>query len=182
MKILYIDCNSEFSADMLLGAMLDMGASKCYIQNMLKDAGFDAQVVNDSVRRHGMEAQYAYCKCESALQSIQIPNNIKDVFVKDFGKNCDCIEELCGVVAACYGVKCFLPDYIMCSKVTGTSDIQKEFLRCIVNEEGCAPSGNIICAGYGAGENDVLRAVLYLSESDLEFAEQNNAVYSCSQQ
>ena len=171
MKILYIECNTEFSVDMLLGAMTDMGASVYYIQNMLKDAGFDAQVMHGSVRRCGMEAQYAYCKCENAPQIIQIPDDIKDIFVKDFCIDCACADEICAVAAACYGVKCFSPDYIMCSKVLGTSHIQKQFLRSIANEEGAAPDGDMICVGYGAGENDVLRVVLYQNNEDLSMGE-----------
>ena len=171
MTILYIECNTEFSADMLLGAMLDMGASVYYIQNMLKDAGFEAEIMHDTVLRSGMDTEYAYTKCETTPQSPKIPDDVQDVFLKELCIKDASAEEICAVAAACYGVKCFSPDYIMCSRVLGTSDIQKEFLECIVNEEGAAPDGDMICVGYGAGENDVLRAALYSGGSDIEFAQ-----------
>ena len=180
MKILYIECNTEFTADMLLGAMIDMGASVYYIQNMLKDAGFDAQIMHDCVKRNGMEAEYAYCKFENEVQNLQIPDDIKDIFVKNFDITCVSLEEFCSILAACYGVKCFSPDYIVCSEFIGDSNIQKNFLKSICNEAGTPPEGNMICVGYGAGESDILRVVLYSTQSDVEFAqlELENAAFN----
>ncbi len=171
MTILYIDCNTEFSADMLLGAMLDMGASVYYIQNMLKDAGFEAKIMHDTVLRSGMDAEYAYTKCKTTPKNPKIPDDVQDVFVKELCLKDASAEEVCAVAAACCGVKCFSPDYIICSRFLGTSDIQKEFLECIVNEEGTAPCGNMICVGYGAGENDILRVVLYQNNEYLSMGE-----------
>lgn len=168
MNILYIESDTSFSSGMLLGAMIDMGASVYYIENKLIEAGFDANIIHDTVKRQGMEAEYAYCKCENPPQNISFSHNI---FIKKFCQDGKSNQEICDVAAACYAVESFSPDYIICSNISGDTETDKEFLSCISNEAGAVPDGYMMCVGYGAGDEDVLRVVLYSDGNDIDLAE-----------
>ncbi len=168
MITLFIDCNKEFSAQMLLGALIDMGLSPDMMDFLLMCDKLHLNVLRSNVVVNGTEAVYACCKKKDGIKkNYAIPQTIKDLFIKEFNeadKSPECIDTICAAGLAIYG---FCPDYIMCSNLMGATAADREFLSCIINEEGNPPFDEpIISVGYGAGEKDVLRVVLYGNNDD----------------
>ena len=137
MIILYIDCSGGFSQEMLLGALVDMGASPGYIQLCLQDGGIDAEILHSSVIRDGMEGTLAYCSGDKGT--------LEAVFA---------------------AIESFSPEFIICGNMPDSiSDEARELMERIANEYGAPPDGFIMCDGYGADFEDrysgLLRCVLY---------------------
>lgn len=63
MKTLYIDCFAGFTTEMLLGALIDMGASADYICAELKESGLTVTVERSAAIRGGMDCTLARVKC-----------------------------------------------------------------------------------------------------------------------
>lgn len=152
MITLYIDCADGFLPEMLLGALVDMGASVGFIEQQLEALNCGTDILHSGVKRHGMEATFAYCANPDSLQS-----------------------------AVFCAVECFAPDYIICGNMPdGCGDESRQFMDKIANEYGTAPRGYVMCDGYGAApeeltEYGLLRVVLYnCGEPDamLEIAEE----------
>lgn len=149
MTVLYIDCAEGFSVEMLLGSLIDMGASPGYISLRMKDEGTDGEVLHSAVVRNGMEGTLAYCSPEEGTVS--------------------------SVFAA---IESFSPEYIICGNMPVTSDDDKKLMDMIANEYGNAPDGYIMCDGYGAAPEDeegkgLLRCVLYnCGEPTAEYAKE----------
>ncbi len=150
MTILYIDCTEGFSAEMLLGALIDMGASPSYISLILKDEGQDGEILHSRVVRDGMEGTLAYCTPEE------------------------------GTVSALFAaVDSFSPEYIVCGNMPEVGEDTKKLMDMIANEYGLPPQGYIMCDGYGAASEDegkgLLRCVLYnCGDMDGEFAKETD--------
>lgn len=166
MNILHIDNINSFNAEMLLGAMIDMGASVIYIQNSLKEMGFDAQIYHDTVKRNGMDAEYAYLKVKSIPQKITVPAEIAQMLVKPFDFADKGNEEICTFFAVMYAINTFSPDYVTYNSDIEKDGFDKQLLNCISNEQS-VHADDIICVGYGAGDDDILRVILYKSGNDL---------------
>ena len=167
MNILHIDNINSFSADMLLGAMIDMGASVIYIQNSLEEMGFDAHIYHDTVKRNGMEAEYSYLKVKSIPKKITVPQEIAQMLVKSFDFTDKTNEEICTFFAVMYAINSFSPEYITYNNDILKEKFDKELLNCISNEQTSCADGDIICVGYGAGDDDILRVILYKSGNNL---------------
>lgn len=136
MTILYIDCAEGFSAEMLLGSLIDMGASPSYISLRLQDEGLDGEILHSRVLRNGMEGTLAYCT----------PTK--------------------GTVSAVFAaIESFSPEYIVCGNKSCISEEDKKLMDNIANEYGNPPDGYIMCDGYGAAPDEedkgLLRCVLY---------------------
>lgn len=206
MKVLYIDCFGGFDTNMLLGALLDMGASAVYTEQMLRDMGFEADILSEKTVRKDIEAVYAYTKC------IQ-KEDIEDFKYKTLLTNmCDALgeqysesENICTWAAVLSCMECFGVEKIICSPLSDgsgadasgypipspqvlkyaknyhipirTTDVQREiissegivFIGENADDFGMLPVGNIMCIGYGAGENvdnciNIVRCVLTESE------------------
>lgn len=63
MKTLYIDCFAGFTTEMLLGALLDMGASADYICAELKECGLSVTIERSAAVRGGMNCTLAHVTC-----------------------------------------------------------------------------------------------------------------------
>lgn len=166
MITLYIECNKEFSVQMLLGALIDMGVSCDTLELLLKNENIDSEIFCSTVVVNGTEATYACCATKDDVNKIgAFPKQVNDLFLKKFntdGKDDKFINLVCAAGMAIYD---FLPDYIICSNIMGISCADIEFLRCITNEEGNPPyDQQVLSVGYGAGQKDVLRVVLYGSQ------------------
>lgn len=138
MTVLYIDCTEAIAPQMLLGALIDMGASVGYVEQCMADAGCQGQILHSPVSRQGMEATFAYCTEPSSL--------------------CD---------AVAFATECFLPDKIVCGNLSETIDFDWiDFLNKLSPEISDAPDGYVMCDGYGAApvelsDSAVMRVVLY---------------------
>lgn len=187
MKVLYIDCFGGFDTNMLLGALIDMGASPIYTEQQLINEGIEADIVSDRVNKSGIDAVFAYTRCIRT-------ENAGDTRLKNM---CEALgesnnENICLWAAALCCMECFGVEKIICSpvadgsgtdSVTGlpvpgvevlellkkyripvkTVDAARElitsegavFLGENADEFGMLPVGNILCIGYGAGEENV---------------------------
>lgn len=195
MKVLYIDCFAGFTSSMLLGALIDMGASAGFAVSELRNIGIEADIISDRISRSGMEAVFAYAKCISREIDSDFTSkheillrNMCDSAGVDYATN----ENVCQWAAVLSCIDCFGADKIICSPLTdgsgidqktncpvpstevltllkrynipvGTIDVKKEliskegavFLGEAIDEFGFLPLGNILCVGYGAGEDDI---------------------------
>lgn len=136
MTVLYIDCAEGFSVEMLLGSLIDMGASPGYISLCLNDEGIDGEILHSRVIRNGMEGTLAYCTLDR------------------------------GTVSAVFAaIESFSPEYIICGNMPEAGENEKKLMDNIANEYGTPPDGYIMCDGYGAApeeeEKGLLRCVLY---------------------
>lgn len=186
MKVLYIDCFGGFDTNMLLGALIDMGASPIYTEQELISKGIEADIVSDRVRRSGIDAVFAYTRCVRN-------ENSEDKKIKNM---CDALGEcdndnICLWSAVLCCIECFGVEKIICSPIADgsginhsgmpvpsvdvmellkkyhipikTVDVGRELVSCEgavflgenVDEFGMLPVGNIMCIGYGAGEENV---------------------------
>ena len=136
MTVLYLDCAEGFSAEMLLGSIIDMGASPSYISMCLEDEGAEAEILHSRVVRDGMDATFAYCTPDE-----------------------------CTISAVFAAVESFSPEYIICGNMSEMNEEDRNLMDKIANEYGNPPDGYIMCDGYGAAPEDehkgLLRCVLY---------------------
>lgn len=178
---------------MLLGALVDMGASAVYTEQELSCMGMDADIICDRVKRSGMEAVFAYAKCRSCETESNMKYKSKlENMCEALGEDYASSENICQWAAVLSCIDCFGADKIICSPITDGSgidcvtgkpvpeaatielikkyripirniDVQKElisaegtvFLGENADEFGMLPVGNILCIGYGAGEENV---------------------------
>lgn len=171
MNILHIDNINSFGINMLLGAMIDMGASVFYIENQLHDMGIDAKIYHDTVKRQGMEAEYAYVKVKSMADNVKIPSDISRLLINPIDVKEKTSEQVCTLFAGLFAINTFAPDVITCNNFDVDNQFDKYVLNCISNDKNCFDDGEIICVGYGAGDNDILRVVLYKSGSEIIFTQ-----------
>ena len=126
MKLLYIDCFSGFTTEMLFGALIDMGAPKGYIEEELKKSGFEAEIIADTVKRGDMDCVSAYVKCHSKEYGDKKENFknflklqcMEEEFLKanNFIGSVD-TEILCMWLACLYAIESFQIDAVICSDV-----------------------------------------------------------------
>ena len=209
MKVLYIDCFGGFTTSMLLGALIDMGASASFAEQELANMGMGVEIYSDRVQRSGMDAVYAYAKCVGRQIECDFASKYENrlcSMCESLGETFGDSENVCLWAAALCGIDAFGADKIICSPLTEGSgidkstsapvpdskgmelikkygiplrgaDIQKELLshEGIVfvgenaDEFGVLPLGNILCIGYGAGEDvdgciNIVRCVLTETE------------------
>ena len=171
MNILHIDNFKSFDENMLLGAMIDMGASPFYIENQLLDMGIDAKIYHDTVKRDGMEAEYAYVKINNMPSDIEIPDDIRHFILNPIDIKGKTNEQICTFFFFLYAINTFAPDFITCDNYEVENVFEKQILNCISNDKGGSYMGDIICVGYGAGDNDILRVVLLKSGNEINFSQ-----------
>ena len=168
MNTLFIENDLNFTAEMLLGAMIDMGASVSYIENKLESSGIDAKIYHDTVIRNGMEAEFAYVKCGKECENIIIDDEIKSISSGTFDFNNKTTEQTALILAVLYAVICFLPDCIVCRGDYGKQALDRQIIKNLSNEQSDFVSGEVVCVGYGAGEEDILRCVIYSDGNGIE--------------
>lgn len=195
MKVLYIDCFAGFTSSMLLGALIDMGASAGFAVSELANTGIEADIISDRISRCGMEAVFAYAKCISREVNSDFSSAhemLLRTMCDSIGEEFENSENVCGWAAVLSCIDCFGADKILCSPLTDgsgidqktndpvpdadvlsllkkynipvrTADVRKEliskegavFLGETIDEFGLLPLGNILCVGYGAGEDNI---------------------------
>ena len=126
MKLLYIDCFSGFTTEMLFGALIDMGAPKGYIEEELKKSGFEAEIISDTVKRGDMDCVYAYVKChlkecgdkKETFKNLLKLQCMEEEFLKanNFRSSVE-PEILCMWLACLYAIESFQIDAVICSDV-----------------------------------------------------------------
>jgi uncharacterized protein (DUF111 family) len=171
MNILHIDNFKSFDTNMLLGAMIDMGASPFYIENQLGDMGIDAKIYHDTVKRDGMEAEYAYVKINKMPSDVKIPDDIKNFILNPIDMNDKTDEEICTFFAGLFAIDTFAPDFITCKNYDEEKEFERQILKCISNDQSDSYNGDVICVGYGAGDNDILTVVLCKSGNEVIFTQ-----------
>ncbi len=164
---------------MLLGALIDMGASPSYIESALSDMGAKVTIETTITKRSKMECTLAKVTAEECAQKISFSNEIMSMAEKmpEYTYN-----ELCVFASVICAIESFDADFIMCSEVSdGYRDnetvysilknanipinslpVDKSLISCegavflsqIVNECDILPLGNVKSIGYGAGEED----------------------------
>ena len=179
MKVLYIDCFAGFTSEMLLGALIDMGASPSYIESALSETGAKVTIDASVTKRSKMECTLAKVTAEKAKEKISFSEKILSMAEK----MPECTHrELCVFASVICAIEYFDADYIMCSEIndgyrenetvynilknanipinslpTDKSLISCEgavFLSQTVNECDILPLGNVKSVGYGAGSED----------------------------
>ena len=178
MRILYMDCFLGFDASMLLGALVDAGASTDKIEQCLKDKGINASLSVKTTTRSSIN-------CKRVLTLANTRDDI-DVAMED-----DFISSVIGSYGSCEGtdavsiaavlcaIEQFDIEYILTSEVSlgectdgrvltildnagihlAPSDESNKnmqpadaaFLARLSNECGPRPNMTIISIGYGAG-------------------------------
>ena len=170
MKTLYIECNREFSPEMLVGAIIDMGAPAGFIELQLKNCGIDAQIEHGTVKISGTEAVFAKCDVTDTENCPRVlPRQIEDYLLKTVLPENPSPQQIACVCAACFALIFCDADYIVANRTTGFGE-NDFFIKAVANEEGNPPAdAPVIDVGYGAGKSDVLRAVLYGTEEQLSY-------------
>jgi len=180
MRILYIDCFFGFDASMLLGALIDAGASPEGIKNDLDTSLENFKLNVTQTTRHFIECKKAYVS----------GNGCKTEFVKEINSKYPLSQgtDTASMEAVLSAIEMLNIEYIMCSDIgikdgtdgevlkifesSGIETLPAEdsspvinisdavFLKSIVNECGPKPQMDIIAIGYGAGGEDEEKAHL----------------------
>lgn len=134
MKVLYIDCFGGFDTGMLLGALIDMGASSVYTEQELALSGIEADILSDKVSRGGIEAVFAYTRC------MRIENTQDSKYALRLENMCEALgersnESICLWAAVMSCIECFGAEKIICSPVTDGSGIDEKNGRLIPDVE-----------------------------------------------
>lgn len=124
MKVLYIDCFGGFTSSMLLGALIDMGASANFACVELKHMGIEADIISDRINRCGMEAVFAYAKCLCRESDICTRYEaLIQAMCEELGEDFTQSENVCTWAAVLCCMDFFGADKIICSPLTDGSGI-----------------------------------------------------------
>lgn len=110
MTLLYFDCFSGISGDMVLGAFLDLGVPLTWLQNSLRDMPLDGlDITVDRVSRHGISANQVtvttaendahrdYAHIKSLLKKARVSPFVKETALKIFEKIAQAESDIHGV-------------------------------------------------------------------------------------
>lgn len=129
MKVLYIDCFGGFSSSMLLGALIDMGASAIYAQSKAEAMGIQTEIYSDRVNREGIDAVFAYAKCTGRHIECQFSSEyelkLKNM-CDSLGESFDKSENICTWAAVLSCIHSFGAEKIICSPLADGSGIDAE--------------------------------------------------------
>ena len=177
MRILYMDCFLGFDAQMLLGALIDAGASVEIIRKDFENAGISADISISNTLRCSISCKRAEVITDSKPESYFVDNPMISSIFKDFEitPGTDPVT----VMAVIFATEQLGIDYIISSDISlpentdgrvlellesanieiSPSDgstrsmepADAAFLIRISNENGPKPSMEILSIGYGAG-------------------------------
>lgn len=125
MKTLYIDCFAGFTTEMLLGALIDMGASADYICAELKEKGIEAVIEHSAQKRGGMDC------CLARVTSTADDETARRVLGKNLAPVCALYPQadaaqLCAWAAAMIAAESFGVCSIACSVLSDGHGIDTE--------------------------------------------------------
>ena len=164
---------------MLLGALIDMGASPSYIESSLYEMGAKVKIENSLTKRSKMECTLAEVITEDMGKNFSLGK--KTMLMAEKMPECT-NEELCTWASVICAIESFDAEFIMCSEVNdgyrenetiynilknadipiNTLPVDKSLISLegavllsqTVNECDILPLGNVKSVGYGAGEED----------------------------
>ena len=129
MKVLYIDCLGGFTSSMLLGALIDMGASVAYAEQMSESAGIKTEIYSDRVRRGGTDAVFAYAKCMGRQTEPEFFSeyelklrNMCESLGEDFAQS----DNICTWLAVLHCIQSFGAECVICSPLADGSGIDEK--------------------------------------------------------
>ena len=164
---------------MLLGALIDMGASPSYIESALSDMGAKVTIETYLTKRSKMECTLAKVTTEESKEKTAFSEKIMSMAEKM--PECT-YNELCIWASVICAIESFDIDFIMCSEIndgyvdnetiysilknanipTNSLPVEKSLISCegavflsqVVNECDILPLGDVKSVGYGAGGED----------------------------
>lgn len=132
LKVLYLDCFLGFECEMLLGALIDAGADRDYIENGLKKIFATARIKTDEVKRCSIEALRAEIEVEQKTFGKKEFQELSDsgifeqslfsAFCKIISEECEddykvSSYEICKAYSLFLALKSIEADYVICSPI-----------------------------------------------------------------
>ena len=105
------------------------------------------------------------------LPGVKIPDDIKNFILNPVDVKDKSEEQICTFFAGLYAINTFAPDFITCKNYDEEKEFERQILKCISNDQSDSYNGDVICVGYGAGDNDILTVVLCKSGNEVIFTQ-----------